>query len=168
MTNVTTPAIYVGTFQKYNNGSLAGQWLTLTDFDSKADFYEACHQLHQDESDPELMFLDWEGCPAGMISESHIDWELIDAFKKAQEEGLDAAFVTWAEYFNLCDYDLFENAYIGAAEDELDYARDYLDETGLLDAMPENLLGYFDYEAFTRDLFTSDFTFCNGFVFSNY
>ncbi|MFT2869362.1 antirestriction protein ArdA, partial [Escherichia coli] len=40
MTDITTPSVYVGTYHKYNCGSIAGAWLDLTDFDSSEEFYE--------------------------------------------------------------------------------------------------------------------------------
>ena len=71
-----TSQIYVGTYAKYNNGNLAGEWLELDNFSDKQDFIAACLELHKDESDPELMFQDFEEVPDGMVSESHIDEQL--------------------------------------------------------------------------------------------
>lgn len=61
----------------------------------------------------------------------------------------------------------FEDAYCGEYESELDYAQRLVDDCGYLDDMPESLRYYFDYEKFARDLFISDYTFLNGFVFRN-
>ena len=52
--------IYVGTYAKYNNGSILGQWLNLGDYSDLAEFYKACKELHADEQDPEFMFQDYE------------------------------------------------------------------------------------------------------------
>ena len=38
--------VYVGTYAKYNNGSLFGAWLDLSDYSDKEEFYEACRELH--------------------------------------------------------------------------------------------------------------------------
>ena len=43
--------IYVGTYAKYNDGSLFGKWMDLSDYIDLNDFYEACLELHQDEED---------------------------------------------------------------------------------------------------------------------
>ena len=48
------PRIYVGTYAKYNDGSIAGKWLDLNDYEDINAFYKACKKLHKDESDPEL------------------------------------------------------------------------------------------------------------------
>ena len=37
--------VYVGTYAKYNNGSLFGAWLDLSDYSDKEEFYEACREL---------------------------------------------------------------------------------------------------------------------------
>ena len=46
--------VYVGTYGKYNNGSLFGAWLDLSDYADKEEFYEACRELHKDEEDAEF------------------------------------------------------------------------------------------------------------------
>lgn len=161
----TTPAVYVGTYHKYNCGSLAGKWLDLTDFDDKTDFYTACKALHAGEDDPEYMFQDIEGIPSQFCSECSVDWDFIDAYKQAKDEGKDAAFIAWAEYSGECDFDSFEDAYHGEAGSEEDFAVDYVNDNGLLSAIPENLRSYFDYESFARDLFIDSFNFIDGYVF---
>lgn len=123
MRNTTiTPAVYVGTYHKYNCGSIYGKWFDLTEFDGREEFYEACQALHADEWDAEFMFQDWEGIPSQFISECSIDWDFVAAYKQAEEEGREAAFIAWAEYTGECDYDAFDDAYRGEAESEEAYA----------------------------------------------
>ena len=38
--------VYVGTYGKYNSGSIDGQWLNIKDYKSVDDFYIACRELH--------------------------------------------------------------------------------------------------------------------------
>ena len=79
MTDTTTkPRLYVGTYAKYNNGSIAGEWVDLEQFDCKEDFYKYCKKLHKNEHDPEFMFQDFEGFPKDMYSESGIDDRLFE------------------------------------------------------------------------------------------
>ena len=54
--------VYVGTYGKYNNGSLFGAWLDLSDYSDKEEFYEACRELHKDEEDAEYMFKTGRTC----------------------------------------------------------------------------------------------------------
>jgi len=165
--STTTPAIYVGTYHKYNCGSLFGKWLNLTEFDDLDDFYTACQTLHADEQDPEFMFQDWEGIPNQFASESSVNWAFIDGFKRAEREGREAAWVVWADYTGECDYDAFEEAYCGEASSEEEYAQEMVENNGLIDEMPELLRGYFDFEAYARDLFNSGYVFLDGYVFIN-
>ncbi|MBO1631763.1 antirestriction protein ArdA [Yersinia pseudotuberculosis] len=164
--NTTSPAVYVGTYHKYNGGSIAGQWLDLTDFDSEADFYAACGEIHDDESQPEFMFQDWERIPSKHVSETNVNWAFIEAFIQAEAEGQIDAFVAWAEYTGKCDYDGFQGDYRGAAASEEDYAREFVDDCGLLSDVPEYIHNYFDFEAYARDLFSGELTFVDGYVFS--
>ena len=87
--------LYVGTYAKYNRGSIAGAWLDLDKFKDADEFAAACRRLHKDERDPELMFQDVEidaGCDwqEGLYSESSIPrdyWTLKAEFEaKAKEE----------------------------------------------------------------------------------
>ena len=70
MENISEARIYVGTYAKYNGGSILGKWLDLSDYSDKEEFYEACRELHKDEQDPEFMFQDWEYIPSDLIGES--------------------------------------------------------------------------------------------------
>ena len=71
-TALSEASVYVGTYGKYNNGSLFGAWLDLSDYADKEEFYEACRELHKDEEDAEFMFQDYENIPENLISESHL------------------------------------------------------------------------------------------------
>ena len=166
-TTTTTPAVYVGTYHKYNCGSIFGKWFDLTEFDSKEDFIGACHQLHANEHDPELMFQDWEGIPSQFASESSVEWAFVEGYRRAEEEGRAAAFFAWAEYTGESDYDAFDDAYRGEAQSEEDYAYEYVSEHALLSSIPDDLRCYFDYEAYARDLFSGGLVFIDGYVFSN-
>lgn len=79
--------VYVGTYHKYNSGSIAGKWLTLADYANRDEFYAACRELHKDEADPEFMFQDWEGVPSWMIGESHIDAEVWNQKPEKEQKG---------------------------------------------------------------------------------
>lgn len=68
--------LYVGTYAKYNNGSIEGAWLTLSDYANKAEFLAACRKLHKDESDPEFMFQDGSGVPSWLWGESFVSDEI--------------------------------------------------------------------------------------------
>ena len=83
------PMIYVGTYEKYNNGSIAGKWLSLNDYDDLEGFYKACKELHNEEHDPEFMFQDFEYIPKSMIGESWIDPEFYNLLNEANMSHID-------------------------------------------------------------------------------
>jgi len=67
-----------------------------------------------------------------------------------------AAFVDniGEEYATL---DNFEEAYAGEWDSEDEYVEQLVDDLGILDGKDPTIARYFDYEAFTRDLFMSDY-----------
>ena len=78
---------YIGTYAKYNNGSIAGAWLDLTDYSDHEEFMLAARDLHKDESDPELMIQDWEGSNK-LISEHGVNpltWEVLELSEHEQK-----------------------------------------------------------------------------------
>jgi antirestriction protein len=174
LTIMETAKVYVGTYAKYTNGSIAGEWLDLSDYSSKEEFLEACAELHSDEEDPEFMFQDFENIPDGLICESWISEGFFTYQEVLNEIDNPEAFKV---FINHMGYDLakedaedlkdsFEDAYCGEYNSELDYAYEIADEMMPSDA-PDFLTRYFDYEAFCRDLFISDNWYEGGFVFRN-
>ena len=163
---MTTPRIYVGTYAKYNNGSIQGEWLDLDDYNDKDDFIEACLELHDDEEDPELMFQDWENIPDAFISESSIDPDFWEYMNSDHDEDAKAAYLAC---FGEWDESDFEERYRGQYDSFTDLAEQLLDETGELEAIPKRLRYYFDYESYGRDLeLGGDFCEHGGHYFWNY
>ncbi len=163
--SVVAPAVYVGTWHKYNCGSIAGRWFDLATFDDERDFFAACRSLHQDEADPELMFQDYEGFPGNMASECHINWAYVEGFRQARDEGCEEAYRLWVDDTGETDFDTFRDAWWGEADSEEAFAVEFASDTGLLADVPETVALYFDYEAYARDLFLDSFTFIDGHVF---
>lgn len=77
---------YVGTYGKYNGGSLFGKWLDLSDYPTYQDFLKACKELHKNEHDPEFMIQDWEGLPDGFSSSEWIGEGDFNDIKEAMQE----------------------------------------------------------------------------------
>jgi antirestriction protein len=142
--------VYVGTYRKYNEGSLAGDWLDLTDYSSKKDFIEACLELHDDEKDPELMFQDWEDIPADFIGESSIDEKVWEWLELSEDDRETVAMYREDVNFNAPIEEALE-CYQGEFDSEEDWAVDYWEQTGMLSEVPEQVQSYIDYEKFARD-----------------
>ena len=60
-----------------------------------------------------------------------------------------------------------EDSYYGQYDSMLDFAYSYIDDTAMLDGVPENLQCYFDYEKFANDLSYDFFITDSGYVFRN-
>lgn len=173
--------VYVGTYAKYNAGSIFGQWLDLSDYSDLTEFYQACLALHDDEESPELMFQDYENIPEMLISESWLDDNVypymeavsdMDASRSAALEIYCTQIGGWLKRGDSIEelLEQFNDSYQGyfggsmaCAKEEFAY---YLvEETGLLSGMPEILTRYFDYEAYGRDLFLDGYSEYDGHVF---
>lgn len=76
---------YVGTYGKYNAGSLDGAWLDLSDYKTYQDFLNACKELHKNERDPEFMIQDWEGLPDGFAADEWIGEDDFNDIKAAMQ-----------------------------------------------------------------------------------
>lgn len=153
-----TMRVYVGTYAKYNDGSLFGAWLDIEDYADKDDFHEACKKLHEDEEDPELMFQDWEGIPEGMISESHIDPELFDL--AAEDDDTIELMVVYRENVDQSgSLEAAREAFRGKYDSDEDYAEEFHSECGDLDAVPERLRYHIDWASVAREMSHDGITF---------
>lgn len=146
--------IYVGTYHKYNCGSIEGAWLDLDDYEDKDAFYEACRELHKDEEDPEFMFQDMEGIPEGMASESHIDEELFEWLKLDEEDR--TILKLYRENGLEGDIDDARDCFNGIYDSVEEYVQEYWEQCG--DFKPSDHwwhpTNYIDWEQMARDLET--------------
>ena len=145
------PCLYVGTYEKYNNGSLDGAWVDLTQFKDKDEFYDFIEKLHKDEHDPEFMFQDFQNFPEFLYSECELDERIFDwlALPDEQREYI-AAY--WDE-IGQDDIDYIEEAFYGCYKDFNEFVYDSVDNcfSHIFKDHP-TMETYFDYEAYGRDL----------------
>ncbi len=153
-----TASIYVGTYAKYNNGSLYGKWLNLSDYSDYDELLTAMYKLHSDESDPEFMFQDYENCSffekLGLIGESYISSEIFEIADQMNDSGHDLEiFEAYLSCVGKMDfqsiYDGVMNYYMGEYSDDETFAQYMLEES-----IPEGLPNYIfiDWEATARNL----------------
>ena len=145
------PALYVGTYGKYADGSIDGMWVDLTTFDNKEDFLEWCsEELHADESDPELMFQDSENIPDKYYSESSVSdelWEYINVVKNYDKDMVDAVLDAGYELSDLDD----AMWYRGCSSMK-DVAYEMCSEMGFEAFTRETWESVFDYDHFGREI----------------
>jgi antirestriction protein len=174
-----TPKIYVGTYGKYNDGSLFWKWFGLSSYADTKDFYKDCYEYHRNEflssgCRPELMFQDWENIPDFLISESRLHedtfryFEITDEMSEERAQAFEiycSSIVSWPSNGNDLDETVqeFEESYQGyfggsMKDAEIEFAYQYIEDTGMLSDVPESLERYFDYKAFARDLFLEGYS----------
>lgn len=155
----TKPALYCGTYHKYNSGSIDGAWLKLEDFNDPEGFFEACQKLHSNESDPEYMFQDFEGFPSCLYSESlgATDLEKIYAWLEFDESEREIVEL-YLENVNQQPEELQDalDAFMGSYSSLADYAEEYAESAGWIQRQdwphPSN---YVDWQRMGEDLETN-------------
>jgi len=172
--NLSEAAIYVGTYAKYNSGSLFGKWLKLSEFANLEEFHAACAKLHKDEEHPEYMFQDDENIPSNLINEGKLSAKFFEVREAIEslDNGEDEAFLIWANQgrHDLSEEDideliaLFKEKYIGCYSSEIEFVKEYVLGRHELSAFMKT---YFDYELYTNDLFNNEYWFESGHVFEN-
>ena len=78
--------VYVGTYKKYNEGSIAGGWISLDECENYGQFLAKCRSLHKNERDPEFMIQDSEGFPDGLDCMEWLSESEFNDVKKAMSE----------------------------------------------------------------------------------
>ena len=135
--------IYVGTYAKYNSGSIKGAWVdlgTISDIDT---FWEECAELHSDEEEPEYMFQDWEDIPSDLIGESYLSPEVFAWLDLDDDERELLAAYLDAIGGDLDDVhgalDRAREAFAGTARDGAEFAEQLAEDIG---AIPRDLPGW--------------------------
>lgn len=160
--NQERPALYCGSYGKYNDGSIAGKWLYLQDYADSEAFLEACAELHKDEPDPEFMFQDYEYLPKCLYGEALSKQDLDRIYEWLEHDEDERAII--GDYWDNVDehadpdhaYDCYEGNINdmkdgGFMSDETAYGW-YVIENGLFGVdIPDSLQNYIDVEAIGRD-----------------
>lgn len=83
--------VYVGTYGKYNNGSICGEWVDLDKYENYEDFVAECRRIHKDEAEPEFMVQDvetdgedWQSFSGESLSDYKDYWTLKKEFSAKQ------------------------------------------------------------------------------------
>jgi len=153
-TTTSTARVYVGTYDKYNNGSIEGAWLDLDSYSDKDAFIEACQELHG-PGEHEFMFQDFEGIPEGMVSESHIDEEVWD-WMDLGEEDKKLLFIYRAHIDSKGTLEEAEEAYQGYARTAEEAVEEIFTNCYTI---PKELENYIDWSRVVRDWECDSYTF---------
>lgn len=165
ITTIDSPRIYVGTYGKYNSGSIKGAWLDLTDYADQYEFYDACLELHADESDPELMFQDWENIPAEFIHESGISAEFWDYQETVENSHLESEVFDAGMKLGIA-WEQIEDRYRGHFWTPREFTQDYLEQNGMYDELPDWAIGSFDEDRYYESTLRHEFMEEGGHYFN--
>ena len=171
MTDASGVGVYVGTYKKYNEGSLFGMWIDLEKCSDAEEFFEVCRELHKDETDPELMFQDYQGFPEELYHESMTEEDIAKileyvALSDDDKEMLEAFCECYGgDASDIDDIESVRARCMGCYDSFRDFADQCADEELACMNAPEFCTRYFDYEAYARDL-KYDFSVSdNGYIF---
>lgn len=158
------PALYVGTYGKYNGGSIFGAWIDLTNFDDYDDFLEVCRELHSDEADPEFMFQDFECFPRKFYCESGMreDFDELVEWMELDEEQRNIVEEYWDENDSSSSIRDILDRYVCRADDMDAYANEMFETDCINYNVPD----------FIRDMVTDkskrEHYLCDGVETSNF
>ena len=158
---IDSPALYCGTYGKYNSGNFSGIWVDVSTFDDYEEFINFCKAIHADEEDPELMYQDYENMPDSLYHESMGEKEfnkIAEYCELCDDYGV-SAVDDFLEWDSPEDLDMMHDAYVGVYDSREDFAREIVSDCYDIENIMGNLACYFDYEAFARDLFMGDYHF---------
>ena len=172
---VTTPRVWLGCLSCYNAGRLVGEWVdasTAADSVSDPEWCLGVHGPAMGDDEPvsaheEWWVMDHEGLPISGECSPLMAQAWGDLLERVDDTHL-AAFLAWVECGNYSqDVDGlpilsdFDDAYEGEWDSQRDYAEQLADDSGYLpsedDLSVNPLLRYIDWEAWTRDLFMTDY-----------
>lgn len=176
--------IYVASLYDYNAGILHGVWI---DFDTCLNVDEvwggidamlAASPTAKREGVPaeEWAIHDYEGFGGIEVSENETIGTLWEAHELLSDLDDPEAFIDYldnqgqATLSEVTESNIanFQETYRGWYRSKEEFAEELIEEMGLLSNVDELLSRYFDYEAFARDLFMSDYYMTeNGYVFSS-
>ena len=151
-----TPQIYVAYLAAYNNGTLHGIWCDATQ--GVNEIYSDIRNMLAEgpiEGAEEWALHDYSGFGDARIDEYESIANVAKLAEFIEEFGaLGAALL--GEYSIDDAQRCIEDNYHGAYDSEVDFAESIFEDC-YGHAIPQNLIYYFDYEAFARDLFINDY-----------
>ncbi len=151
-----TPKIYVACLAAYNSGYLHGIWCDATQ-DEDGIYKDIYDMLAKSpvEGGEEWAIHDYSGFGDARLDEYESIPHVVKLAEFIDEHG-ELGATLLGDYSIDDAQTLLEDQYHGAYDSEVDFAQSIFEEC-YSDAIPKNLIYYIDHEAFSRDLFMSDY-----------
>ena len=159
-------SVYVGTYHKYNRGSLKGASVNPESFDDEDELMEFLYRLHADESDPELMMQDYMNFPRKFYSESMNKYDFAKLYEwlNLDEEQRQMCQEYWDEIDESESVEEITDSLVYSG-DSNDYFDELADEELSMCNAPESLKSCFDYEKW-REQCAWYYTVTSNYVFT--
>jgi antirestriction protein len=154
-THDDTPAIYVANLGAYNEGRLVGEWIKLEDGVTADDINERIQSMLSRTGGEEYAVHDYDNMPSSLGEWP--DMGTVAAVAQAIHDHGHDLVTAYIECFEEDSLDQLKDRLYGVYKSAEDFAYEYLNEQYDIDKMMGGLAGYFDYEAYARDLFMDDF-----------
>lgn len=146
--------IWIGNLAAYNAGELRGEWIELPASE------EELSALYERIGGEEHIIMDYESDIDGLhigelddVGELNEAAEAIDGYNEDERAALGAYLSDGCDLSDAIQHVTY-GAYIiyDGCYNMADVAEQVCDECGILDKMPDNLRGYFDFAAYGRDM----------------
>ena len=159
--------IYLTNLGKYNEGHLIGEWVDLPI--SEEELQKVLDRIGINEEYEEYFITDYEtdfdGIEIGEYSNLDDLNEMAETLESLDDDEKEVVDAIMSEGYSLEEAIEKKDdcmVYCDCSDME-DVAREYAEQTGLLDSIPENLQSYFDFEAYGRDMsYEGTFVFTNN------
>ena len=166
--------VWVGNLGKYNEGDLVGRWIELPI--DEDDLEKVLESIGIDNEEYEEIFIaDYdvpfnskdlgEYTPLETLNEIAERYEDFSEYEKEIFNEISSDFKL-DEAFDIVkdgDYMIYSDC-----DDMGDVAMQYVEETGLLDNVPSDLVDYFDYQSYGRDMEINGYyirsSYCDGYI----
>lgn len=167
MTMTTALRIYLTNLGKYNEGELVGEWVELPATEEELE--AVMERIGINEEYEEYFITDYESdVPGVRVGEyDNLDDlnEMAETLADLDDYDLEIIGAFLSEGYTLEEaLDQKDDVMVFSdCHDMTDVAYAYIEETGMLDSVPDNIARYFDYEAFGRDMsFDGQFVFTDN------
>lgn len=147
--------IYVACLSSYNNGDTHGAWIDCEDKTAEELQEEVNEMLASSKQDgaEEYSIYDMEGFPDTLVGENTAITEVAEIMQAIQEQEHEEAFIAMVNYSTTLTEAISRmEDYLGEHDSFEDFAEEWLESSGTMERIPEDLQKYFDLEAYTRDL----------------
>lgn len=154
----TEPRVWLGCLACYNNGDLVGRWVAAIDADNTTldDIHDTTFPRHA--SCEERWCFDHDNIPVRGELDPYSATLWGERLAEVDDH-LRPAFVAWVHTgCTIVDTDEipvladFLERYMGEWTSFREYAEQEVEDTGMLEGVPEALARYFDWDSWTRDL----------------